>query len=319
MKVLFAGEAFLKMKDLLEKNLPGFEIAICPKGKIAEYMDESVNVLVPPGQKVGEAELKKAKSLKLIQQWGVGLEGVDIELATKLGIYVCNVHSVGTGNAEGVAEIAVMLMLMLARRYKRAEENLKNKRLWAPRGISLLGKTAVVVGLGGVGQTIVKRLYAFEMKVIGVNRSYKKEFDNLPLEKFVPLNDITSALKEADFVIVAIAQTKQTLNLFNKKMFEAIKDGAFFINVARGGLVEKEALLWALKSGKIKGAGLDVFWEEPPDPNDEIFSYNVIATPHIGGITDVSVKRVGEFVFDNIKRFAKGETPLSCVNLKDLS
>ncbi len=319
MKVLFAGEAFLKMKDLLEKNLPGFEIAICPKGKIAEYMDESVNVLVPPGQKVGEAELKKAKSLKLIQQWGVGLEGVDIELATKLGIYVCNVPSVGTGNAEGVAEIAVMLMLMLARRYKRAEENLKNKRLWAPRGISLLGKTAVVVGLGGVGQTIVKRLYAFEMKVIGVNRSYKKEFDNLPLEKFVPLNDITSALKEADFVIVAIAQTKQTLNLFNKKMFEAIKDGAFFINVARGGLVEKEALLWALKSGKIKGAGLDVFWEEPPDPNDEIFSYNVIATPHIGGITDVSVKRVGEFVFDNIKRFAKGETPLSCVNLKDLS
>lgn len=313
MKVLFAGEAFEKMRSFLEGNLPGVEVITCPKGAILEHLDESVEVLVPPGQVVDARAMDRGRGLKLIQQWGVGVEGIDLEAARARGIMVSNVPSEGTGNADGVAEIAVLLALALARRFKEAQENLRRRVIWAPRGISLLNKTCCVVGLGGVGRALVRRLKGFGCRIIGVNRT---EVDpaSLGIDEFVPLSGVDEALSRSDFVFVCISMCPATEGFFDGRRIRAIKRGAFLVNVARGGVIDRGALVEALREGHLRGAGLDVFWEEPPDPEDEIFSLNVVATPHIGGLTDEAVSGIGRFVFENILRLKEGLRPHNVIN-----
>jgi phosphoglycerate dehydrogenase-like enzyme len=122
--------------------------------------------------------------------------------------------------------------------------------------------------------------------------------------------DLPELLERSDYVILCLPVTSETRHLMNREAFSHMKQGAFLINLARGGLVDRDALEDALASGKIAGAGLDVFWEEPPDPKDSIFSYNVLATPHIGGSTDVSMRGIVKVVAENIRRIEKNLKPL---------
>ena len=121
-------------------------------------------------------------------------------------------------------------------------------------------------------------------------------------------------LRQADFVIVAPPLNDETRGLIGQAEFACLKPEAFVINVARGPVLDYDALLSALKEGRIAGAGLDVFWYEPFDPADPIFAYNVIATPHIGGATDLSLHGVAKRVAENVNRLRRGEAPLNCVN-----
>ena len=111
-------------------------------------------------------------------------------------------------------------------------------------------------------------------------------------------------------MILALPLAPENLNLMDAPAFAAMKPGAFLINLSRGGLVDKTALETALRTGRLAGAGLDVFWEEPPDPADPIFACNVMATPHIGGVTDLSMRGIVQVVAENIRRVARGEKPL---------
>jgi phosphoglycerate dehydrogenase-like enzyme len=126
--------------------------------------------------------------------------------------------------------------------------------------------------------------------------------------------DINELLKRSDFVILCLPYTPETQDLINPTSISFMKQSAFLINLSRGGLVDREALQEALSSGKIAGAGLDVFWEEPPDPNDTIFNYNVLATPHIGGSTDLSIRGIVKAVAENILRLEENKKPLYVKN-----
>jgi phosphoglycerate dehydrogenase-like enzyme len=117
-------------------------------------------------------------------------------------------------------------------------------------------------------------------------------------------------LQKSDFVVLCLPVTRDTKQIVNRNTFALMKSGAYLINLSRGGLVDRYALEEALNSGQIAGAGLDVFWEEPPDPEDPIFKNNVLATPHIGGSTDVSLKGIVKAVAENIRRVARNQKPL---------
>jgi phosphoglycerate dehydrogenase-like enzyme len=316
MRVLFAGSAFDRIKESFLPLFGGMEVRIA--------RDEDVNselpwaeVLVTPPRALEESLLKRAASLKMIQQWGTGIEGIDLRACSALGITVCNVPSRGTGNAESVAEIALMLMLLLARRFPRAQENLlKIGRVHAPKGIALWKRRACLVGLGGLGHCIAERLLCLGMDVVGVNRTVRSEFQNWGLRSVYPLDELERAVCGSDFLILALPLNSDTAGIVDRKVLRALGPKGYLVNVARGGLVVREDLEAALDAGEIAGAGLDVFWVEPPDPNDPLLKRaNVVATPHIGGVTDEGLSGVASFIRNNLQRFARGEEPLSKVLL----
>jgi phosphoglycerate dehydrogenase-like enzyme len=134
----------------------------------------------------------------------------------------------------------------------------------------------------------------------------------------VPASELHAALELADFVVVATPLRAETRGLIGRDAFAHMKPGAFLINVARGPVVDREALLEALRSGKLGGVGLDVFWEEPPDPADPLFSYEVVATPHVGGATDTSLQDIAREVAANVNRLRRGEVLRNCVNASSM-
>ena len=314
MKILFCTDAFKPGVERLKVLLPGHEIAICKKEKVRENL-EGVQVIIPAHARIDE-EVVKRGAFVLIQQFGVGLDSVDINAATKHGVYVANVPSKGSGNSASVAEQAIFLMIALARRYPQCQKSVSAGIVGDPIGRALAGKTVGIIGLGNVGQDLVKRLKGFEVRLIGIEKesseSLRKELD---LEFLGVREDLDYFLKASDFVVLCAILTEETRNIIGKNELQKMKPTSFLVNVARGGLINKEALEWALKEGMIAGAGLDVFWEEPIDPNDSLFNYNVIATPHIAGVTDISYDGVAKAVVENIKRIERGEPLLNCINV----
>lgn len=314
MKVLFAGTAFERMK---EKVLPVFghlEVRITRDEDLREALPWA-EVLVTGPREINAELLREGKSLRLIQEWGTGVEGIDLEACAKLGIKVSNVPSRGTGNAESVSEIVLLLMLLLARRYPRAQENLlRIGRVHAPQGMALWKKKACLVGLGNLGHCIAERLLCLGMEVVGVNRTLRPEFGSWGLSTVHLLKDLEKAVEGAHFLVLALPLNEDTSNLVNREVLRALGPGGFLINVARGGLVRRDDLEAALDAGEIAGVGLDVFWEEPPNPEDPLLRRsNVAAMPHIGGVTDAGVEGVALFIRGNLDRFARGEQVLSDV------
>lgn len=136
----------------------------------------------------------------------------------------------------------------------------------------------------------------------------------LGLDRVFPVSELGDAVSEAEYVVLCINYTPDRYHLFGEAELAKMKPGAFLINIARGGLLDQDALLKALISKHVAGAGLDVFWEEPVDPQHPLFAQNVVATPHIAGVTDVSYKGIATAFANNIRRYARGETPLYLAN-----
>jgi phosphoglycerate dehydrogenase-like enzyme len=289
------------------------------KEHAADTADESTlakkiidaDVLVTrPGVLVSEELLNSAPKLRLRQQWGTGLEGVDFDACRKRGIAVCNTPSRGTGNAEGVAEIALLHLLLLARKYAFAQQNIQAGKMFSPRGVSLWRKTACVVGLGNLGQTLAERLAGMGMRVRGVNRNPvdSARLEAMGVQEFFPLSRLREAVPGCRFVVAALALSDETRGLFDDGFFRSMDKDAFFVNVARGGLVKEDALLTALNERRIAGAGLDVLEDEPPHPGNPLLAHpSVTLTPHIGGVTDESVKGMFDFIQGNVDRLSRGE------------
>ena len=163
----------------------------------------------------------------------------------------------------------------------------------------------------GIGTALVRRLRAFDMKLLGIRRHDPlRAREELGLDWSGGPEELHELLRNSDYVVLCVPHSGVTDRMMNAGTFSSMKKGAFLINLARGGLVDRQALEEALRTGMIAGAGLDVFWEEPPDPADPIFAYNVLATPHIAGSTDVSMQGIVSAVAGNIERTARGETPL---------
>lgn len=311
MRIYFCREGLTGIISLLQRELPDDEILSCAPTQVADVARQA-DVLIPTISPVPAAAFETT-SVRMVQQYGAGLDSVDIPAATRAGVYVANVPSAGTGNAESVAEISLLFMLALARKYPQAQENLKQRKFGAPMGITLKGRTAAIIGFGGIGQELAHRLRALEMKVLAVSKRGPKAGD-VPVDFHGTLDALHQVLSQADYVIVAPPLNDDTRGMIGQAEYAAMKSSAFIINVARGPVLDYDATLAALKDGRIAGAGLDVFWQEPFDPADPIFSYNVVATPHIGGATDLSLQGIAKKVGENINRLRRGEMPVNCAN-----
>ncbi|WP_321391086.1 2-hydroxyacid dehydrogenase [uncultured Desulfuromusa sp.] len=316
MKILFAApeNAWGGILHSLRQAHPDMDFIATGSYQIESL--KGFDVLIPTMSSVDKQILATADSLQLIQQIGAGLEGVDIQAASSLGIRVANVPSGVSGNADSVAELGIYLMLSLARKAGEIQAQLQNQQIGRPMGAALKGKTAGLVGLGGIGKALLQRLRAFEMRLIGIKSKACTDFaDQYGLDWVGTLDDLPQLLSESNFVILSLPDTAATHGLFNHKMFQNMQAGTMLINLGRGGVVDRQALLEALKTETLGGAGLDVFWQEPPDPQDPVFAQNVIATPHIGGVTDISLDGIYRNVSENLQRLKDGTPLLYCKNV----
>lgn len=311
MKICFAApeNAWGGALGLLRAALPEHEFIA-----LGNYVLESLrgyDVVIPTMSRVTEPLLATADRLRLIQQVGSGLEGVDIEAARVRGIRVANVPTDSCPNADSVAELGIYMMIGLARNFRGMAASFANRRIGQPLGTTLMGKTVGIVGLGGIGKALVKRLRAFDVRIIGIKRhDARKVQTELGLEWVGGPGELEQLLRQSDFVVLCLPVTAESRNLFNENTFAAMKKDGYLINLSRGGLVDRSALEKALAMGQIAGAGLDVYWEEPVDPQDPIFRHNVFTTPHIGGSTDVSITGIVQVVADNIRRVERNQEPL---------
>jgi phosphoglycerate dehydrogenase-like enzyme len=311
MKICFAApeNAWGGALGLLRTALPEHEFVA-----LGNYVLESLrgyDVVIPTMSRVTEPLLATADRLRLIQQVGSGLEGVDIEAARMRGIRVANVPTDSCPNADSVAELGIYMMIGLARNFRGMAASFANRRIGEPRGTTLMGKTVGIVGLGGIGKALAKRLRAFDVRLIGIKREHAEEAaKDLGLDWSGGSQDLERLLGRSDFVVLCLPLSTGNRNLMNETTLAAMKRGSFLINLSRGGIVDRDALEKALATGQIAGAGLDVYWEEPVDPKDPIFRHNVFTTPHIGGSTDVSITGIVQVVADNIRRVEKNQEPL---------
>ena len=296
-----------------EDFLDGMKAAVKSR---PSFLSEDWALIVNAGIPVGEDILSFA-GIKLIQQFGIGYENVDLDYASKRGILVFNVPTVGTYNAVSVAELSLFFVLALARDYNGCVNSISHGIANQPMGNSISGKKFVIVGLGGIGRELIKMLKPFKPEIYGLKHSKPEDgyADGLGI-KFAGTvdGDFKRILPLADYIILAVPLEKNTEDLINDEAVALMKSGAHVINVGRAGLINKDALVKGLKSGKIKGAGLDVFWEEPVHISDEIFHFNVIATPHIGGATYESITDISRVCAENINGWINKGDLTNCVN-----
>jgi phosphoglycerate dehydrogenase-like enzyme len=299
-----------KLVGVLAPAAPQFEWRESAPGQPIGPLD-GVDALIAVGQ-VGAEDMEHG-SFGFIQTIGTGYDNIDLSSATKLGVWVSNMPASRTGNAESVAEHAILLMLALSRQLSIAETNLRSRRWAQPLGIALYKKVACLIGLGDVGAALAERLHAFGMQVVATRRDPSK--GGPPFVRVMPAEDLREAVSAADYVIVCARPSANSDNLIDAATLGAFKPKAFLINIARGSLVDHDALLNALNSRHLGGAGLDVFWEEPVDPAHPLFALpNVIAAPHIAGVTDVNMTQTLRLVVENLNRYARGEVPEFLVN-----
>jgi phosphoglycerate dehydrogenase-like enzyme len=282
-------------------------------GKKAPAMD--LEVLLAVG-KVGAEELDGQTKLGLLQTASAGYDGVDVEAATKAGIWVASAPTTKTGNGESVAEFAVLLMLAASRRLNEElafTRNSEQARPERPEGnMALYGKTVCIVGLGGIGDLLVERLRGFGMVLTGVD----KHPEHAPAGvKGFGTDELTVALAAADYVVLAVPGTEENENMIDAEVLAAMKKGSVLVNVARGTLVEESALLAAVKSGHLYGAGLDVVKDEPVKASNPLLTeQRIIVTPHVAGSTDVMLKGTVKYLGKVLAGYAKGIRPEGVVN-----
>ncbi|MBI9088975.1 MAG: 2-hydroxyacid dehydrogenase [Desulfobacterium sp.] len=305
MNILFAASenAWGGFLGMIRSKLPGHSFEATGSFNIASL--KGVDVLIPTMTPITREILETGDRLRLIQQCGSGLEGVDIKGATDQGVLVANVPAYSSGNADSVAELGIYMMIGLSRNIRGMARNLENQKMGEPLGMALPGKTVGIIGLGGIGQALAKRLKPFGVNLMGIKRTHPHlAKETLGLDWAGTPQDLPFLLENCDHVVLCVPATPESSQMINGDAFARMKQSAFLINLSRGALVDRDALEQALASGAIAGAGLDVFWQEPPDPNDPIFNYNVMATPHIAGSTDISMEGTAEGVAENIRRLA---------------
>ncbi len=250
-------------------------------------------------------------SLKVIGRAGIGVDNVDIETAAKLGIPVVNAP---TGSTASVAELAIGHMLALSRHLSKADMTMK-KGEWIKKqlkGNELGGKTLGLVGCGNIGRLTGKFAQAFGMNVIGYDPFISKE--DLKKDEIEKIDELAELMGKADFISLHLPHIPKTHHIVNKQMISKMKPTACIINCARGGTVDEKALYTALKNGKIAGAGLDVYEQEPPKDSPLLQLDNILLTPHIGANTKEGQIRAGTVCAEQILKVLDGKEPDFCVN-----
>ncbi|KAF9772733.1 hypothetical protein IL306_009545 [Fusarium sp. DS 682] len=277
-----------------------------------EYAENATAVMLRSETRLGANELAKCKKLRYIVKQGVGVDNIDLEAAAQAGIKVYNTPGL---NGEAVAELTLALALTLSRRVAEIDRRTRNGELIVRSqtlGKSLYKKTLGVVGMGNIGLAVAKKwIGAMEGKIIAYDPfSDGKRWLSMFGESFSQTSTLHDLLKQSDVVTLHLPLTKGTENIISSAEFEVMKDGAILLNCARGGIVDENALLTALKNGKLFGAGLDAMVTEPPtvEAYPELLSLpNVVLTPHVGASTVENQSQSGMAVAEITMALLRGE------------
>ena len=313
MKILLCADMFPAMIETVIRLLPEDEVRVCLQKEVPSQAPWA-EVLIPAMTPITAEIIQSTPDLKLIQQFGVGLEVFDLEAASAGGIPVANVPGdQAPVHAECTAEGGVFLMMACARQYNSCQQTLARGEWGRPSGIALIDRSALIIGLGAVGQALAARLVALGMRVVATDVvALSETAEKLGLGSLEDPSKLNDLLPEVDFVISTVTLTPDTRGLLNHTVFECMKPTAYVINISRGPIVNEKDLLVALNEGQIAGAGLDVLNQEPPGSDHPLVNHEkVIVTPHTAGITRQSFDALGQAVADNVERLKKGEPLLN--------
>lgn len=293
MRLLFCGSGWLPIVDHIAARLPAGSAITCwdHVQPLVEAVRD-IDVLLPSNAPITADVINAASRLRLIQQPAAGTERIDRAAAIARDIPVCNAPG---KNHVAVAELALYLLLALARRAPVAARTFAAREVGVPIGVELDGRTLGIIGMGRTGSALADRARALGMTVIA-------------LERNATADQRRSFFATCHAISIHCPLDESTRGLVGTEAFAAMRPGAFVINVARGGVIDRDALVAALAAGTLGGVGLDVHWHEPPDPADPLYTDpRVVALPHIAGSTEESFERITDVVIENLSRLSRGD------------
>ena len=318
MQKVLVSDTLAKEGIEIFKNAPGIEVDVMTNltpDELKKIIKDYEGLAIRSATKVTRELIDKADNLKVVGRAGIGLDNVDVNTASKRGVVVMNTPG---GNTITTAEHAISLMLSLARNIPQATASIKSEK-WEKKkfmGTEVYNKTLGIVGIGRVGSIVADRALGLKMNVIAYDPFISPEV----AEKIgITLVTLDELLESSDFISIHTPMTKETRGMINDATFTRMKDGVFIINCARGGIVNEKDLHDALVSGKVAGAALDVFEEEPTRNWDLVSLDNVICTPHLGASTDEAQRNVAIAIAQQIVEYLTNGTIKNAVNFPSVS
>jgi len=315
-KVLITDNLHESCIDIFKEN--SFEVDFKPGLSEDEIVDiiEAYNVhIVRSATKVTKRIITAGSNLELIGRAGTGVDNIDVEAASKKGIIVMNTPG---GNTISAAELAFSLIMALCRNIAQADQSMKEGR-WDRKkyaGVELYGKKLGVIGLGKIGREVARRAMGFDMEILGYDPVLTK---SLAGELGINLVELEDIYKNSDIITVHVPLTEDTRNLISYEEIKMCTDGVRIINCARGGIVDEQAVIDGIESGKISGAAFDVYNEEPPENRKLIDHPKIICTPHLGASTKDAQEKVAKQIADQIIHYYKGDEFKGLVNAEVIS
>lgn len=299
--------------ELMKKEADVIYLPEMPGQKLMDVIGDA-QALVVRVVKIDKAVIEAGEQLLVIAKHGVGYDNIDVETATKRKIVVV---STPAANAESVIEHNIGFMISLSKKINAVDRalrtgNFKNRELFT--GVEMDGKTLGIIGLGRIGQGIAEKCkLAFNMDVLVYDPYATK--DRIERGGFKKIEKLDGLLGAADYVVICVPLTDETTNLIRGRELNLMKPTSYLINSSRGGIIDEAALYQFLSRGRIAGAAIDTFKEEPPTPKNPLLSLdNFIATPHTAGVTDESMKRIAATLADDVLRVLRGQRPQFPVN-----
>lgn len=278
---------------------------------LLDRLADAAAIIVRSATQVDRTAIEAAPKLEVIGRAGIGVDNIDLEAATDHGVLVVNAPNANTISA---AEHTMALILSQARRVPEADATLRQGKWDRKRfeGVELHGKTLGVLGLGKIGTLVAQRASAFGMRILGYDPYVSQERAR---RIGVELADLDTVFAESDFITIHLPKTRETENLIDAAAIARMRAGVRIINVARGGIIDEQALADAITAGKVAGAAVDVFAEEPTTTSPLIGLPEVVVTPHLGASTREAQDKAGIAVAESVAAALRGELVLSAVNL----
>ncbi|MBZ8131955.1 D-isomer specific 2-hydroxyacid dehydrogenase family protein [Afifella sp. IM 167] len=316
MKILKTAPGLDPHGQLAQALGPEHTVAEADFGKPLEAQVADVDVFLTRDVPITDKVIDAAPKLRLVQRYGHHVVNVCVEHAASRGVPVASIPSSVSGSNIAVAEHAFFLMMALAKRLVESDRALAANRLGRPETTILSGKVLGLVGIGGTGAELARMARAFGMTVIATKRDLTNLDGAEPhLAETIPLDRRAELLARADYVSIHLPLNAHTTGYVDAAFLEQMRPEAFLVNIARGEVVDRDALLAALTRGTIAGAGIDVFWDEQ---NFDFAAFrdvpNLVATPHIAGASVDCLARLAEAAATNIRLVGEGRPPLYEVN-----
>ncbi len=306
--------------DLLAPIVKKFDTSLHPHDRPMEYeallavISDKQGLLCMITDRVDQALLAQAPRLRIVANFGVGYNNIDVEAATARGILVTNTPGVLT---DATADLTMALVLAVGRRVVESDIHTRagNFNFWSPYyflGHEISGKTLGIIGMGRIGQAVAHRAAGFNMPVLYNSRH--RVTPELEEKLNARSTDLKTLLQESDFVSLHVPLTSGTRHMIGPWELSLMKPGAYLINTSRGQVVNEQALLAALQQGVIAGAGLDVYENEPVITPGLVELSNVVLLPHVGSATVETRRRMGAMAVDNLLAGLEGRIPPNCIN-----